>query len=134
MSVAIHEQEALHQYEVSVDTFEDLVGFSGELGRLLTGRVIEIDSEIAAELQELRNQVVEEVIRTLDGEREDKMYTFEVEEMPFVRDAIQLAKQKIEPPQLEPDPAFAWLSDPHNTHAVNVVPIKPDASRPLFKE
>jgi hypothetical protein len=135
MSIAIHELEASHQYEVSVDTFEDLVDFSGDLGRLLTGQVIELDSEVAAEIQELRDQVVDQVILTHEGEHAaDTGYIFKVAEEPFVLNAIQLAKQKIEPKIAEPDSTYAWLSDPQNTRPVNTVPIKTDTPPPLFKD
>jgi hypothetical protein len=135
MSVAIHEREASQDYEVSVGSFEDLVDFSRDLGRLLTARELELDMETTAEIEELKNQVVDQVILTHEGEHAaNKPYIFKITQEPVVRKAIQLAKQKPEPGVPVPDPAFAWLSDIENTHPVNEVPIKSDISRPLFRE
>jgi hypothetical protein len=138
MSVAVQELDTPNHYaKVSANTFEDLVELSSALGYLLTHVPEELDEQKRTQAQALRDEVIDHVTLTLDGELQaDTVHTYVVEEGKLVRDALAAAKQSLEvqAEQREPDPEFAWLHDPNTTRSVNTVPLKIDTTYQIFKD
>jgi hypothetical protein len=120
MSVAIHEREASHDYEVSVDRIDDLqllrAGLTGIIveQRLAQRNFSENTDEHKIELAEsLREQIAKDMEETLRGTSRDR-FTYPVEESEFVREALEIATltQQKEPKTAQRTIAPRQISSP----------------------
>lgn len=77
MSVAIHELEASHpQYEVSVDTAEEILLLCAGLNRVIAEQRLsqEPDETVLHDAESFREQVGEDVVKILSGEMAKGLY------------------------------------------------------------